>query len=126
MQRRNRPLNEAWASSSLDPTGCLTLHQIVGSFSAPIGEEQAWAIIYESVRTLDLCLSNSSLASKSYMANSLDHVRVHEDGHVHENSFILASGELNNFRAKKCSFHCSFGTLIAVLVRQIKLHFSLS
>ena len=92
MQRRNRVNNEAWASSSLDPTGCLTLHQIVGSFSAPISEEQAWAIIYESVRTLDLCLASPSLATKLFMANGLDHVRVHEDGHVHENSFILTSG----------------------------------
>ena len=41
MQRRP-PDN--WTPSSLNDSNCLSLKQIVGSFSAPITEEHAWAI----------------------------------------------------------------------------------
>lgn len=78
-----------WTSSCLDSSGCLTLRQIVGSFSAPITEEHAWAVIYEAVRTLDICLSNPSMASKLNIASSLTHVRLHESGYAHDSTFIV-------------------------------------
>ena len=33
-----------WAGCSLDPGGCLSLQQILASFTAPISEEHAWAV----------------------------------------------------------------------------------
>ena len=36
-----------WAGCSLDPGGCLSLQQILASFTAPISEEHAWAVIHQ-------------------------------------------------------------------------------
>ena len=36
-----------WAGRSLDPGGCLSLQQILASFTAPISEEHAWAVIHQ-------------------------------------------------------------------------------
>ena len=81
--------NENWMGSSLDSDGCLTLKQVVGSFSAPITEEHAWAVVYEVVKTLDMCLSNLSIHSRLFLANSLNHLLMHQDGHLHERTFLL-------------------------------------
>jgi len=86
MQRRH-PDN--WTASSLNDSNCLSLKQIVGSFSAPITEEHAWAVVYELVKTLDLCLSNPTFADRMFIVNSLNHVMIHLDGNVHEDTFIL-------------------------------------
>lgn len=82
--------NDSWIGSCLDANGCLTLKQIVGSFTAPITEEHAWAIVYEVVKTLDLLLNNPSIFSnqKLVSATALEHVHLHQDGLVHEATFI--------------------------------------
>ena len=36
-----------WAGCKLDRTGCLSLQQILASFTAPISEEHAWAVIHQ-------------------------------------------------------------------------------
>ena len=56
--------NDIWKGSSLGKDCCLTLKQVVSSFSAPITEEHAWAVVYEMVKTLDLCLSNPSIFAR--------------------------------------------------------------
>ncbi len=48
-------------ASVLNESGCVSLGQILGSFSAPISEEHAWAVTYEIVKTLDACLQNKSV-----------------------------------------------------------------
>ena len=77
-----------WKGSILDSNKCLTLKQVVSSFSAPITEEHAWAVVYEMVKTLDLCLSNPGIFSRLFLATSLDHVLLHQDGHVHETTYL--------------------------------------
>ena len=56
MQRRH-PDN--WTASSLNDSNCLSLKQIVGSFSAPITEEHAWAVGKKL-----LCNSTNFLSNK--------------------------------------------------------------
>ena len=38
-----------WAGCKLDRTGCLSLQQILASFTAPISEEHAWAVIHQVI-----------------------------------------------------------------------------
>ena len=64
MNRSPNRQNNIWKGSSLDGNGCLTLKQVVSSFSAPITEEHAWAVVYEMVKTLDVCLSNPSIFAR--------------------------------------------------------------
>lgn len=82
-----------WTASHLNKLNCLTLRQIVGSFSAPITEEHAWAIVYEITKTLDICLANPSVAHRLFIVNNLSHVFIHEDGHVQEETFIVDNNE---------------------------------
>ena len=42
----------AWHSVALDKNSCLNLQQILEVFSAPISEEQAWAVLYQVFSTL--------------------------------------------------------------------------
>ena len=48
-------------ASVLSDSGCVSLGHILGSFSAPISEEHAWAVTYETIKTLDKCLQNKSV-----------------------------------------------------------------
>ena len=80
--------NEMWVASTLDSNQCLTLKQVVGSFSAPITEEHAWSVVYEMTKTLDLCLANPAIYHKLYLANRLEHVYIHEEGLVSDQTFI--------------------------------------
>ena len=41
----------AWHSVNLDRNSCLNLQQILEVFSAPISEEQAWAVLYQVFST---------------------------------------------------------------------------
>jgi Kinase non-catalytic C-lobe domain len=43
---------ESWSGCALDPGGCLSLQQILHSFSAPISEEHAWALIHQVRRLI--------------------------------------------------------------------------
>ena len=43
-----------WAGCSLDPGGCLSLQQILASFTAPISEEHAWAVIHQVMQEGDI------------------------------------------------------------------------
>ena len=62
---KRRPIhynsNPIWMASVLSDSGCVSLGHILGSFSAPISEEHAWAVTYETIKTLDKCLQNKSV-----------------------------------------------------------------
>ena len=92
MQRRPQ---DNWTASHLNQLNCLTLRQIVGSFSAPITEEHAWAVVYETAKTLGLCLDNPSVAQRLFVVNSMDAILIHADGHVHEDTFILDNSQVS-------------------------------
>ena len=76
--------SSSWKGAELDASGCLTLERIISSFSAPITEEHAWAVIYESLK----CLDNVITAQiRSYDAVDPAHLLVHAEGFVHPATF---------------------------------------
>ena len=56
-----------WAGCKLDRTGCLSLQQILASFTAPISEEHAWAVIHQ---VMDQS-SQSTVSSRQSAVDSL-------------------------------------------------------
>ena len=44
----------------MDPGGCLSLQQILASFTAPISEEHAWAVIHQVMQEGDIDLGMPS------------------------------------------------------------------
>ncbi|XP_042893935.1 protein spire-like isoform X2 [Penaeus japonicus] len=71
---------------ALDPRGCINLESILSAFSAPISEEQAWALCYTFVQCyFDL---RDEDKSKVVLSTSLKHVILHKDGYVHQDTFI--------------------------------------
>ena len=47
----------------LNDDACLNLDVIIGSFSAPITEEHAWAIVFEAVKCLENLVKNPNFSS---------------------------------------------------------------
>ena len=58
----------------LDKYGCLSLSEIIKCFNAPISEEHAWAVIYQTLRTLDNCIKNL------HVIRQLENVVISEEG----------------------------------------------
>ena len=52
-------------SLKLNDDACLNLDVIIGSFSAPITEEHAWAIVFEAVKCLENLVKNPNFSSSS-------------------------------------------------------------
>lgn len=76
-----------WSPIVLNRNECLSLHKITSSFSAPITEEHAWAIIFECSRTLErLLVSDAKL--KIHLVTHTNQIFIHKDGRVHESSFL--------------------------------------
>lgn len=89
--------------------GCLTLLDILKSFNAAISEEQAWALIYQSVKLYrdyckklfdiannDKCGTSSAACDKvnKYIIEiplNTGNFRIHKDGTVHVS--VAESGE---------------------------------
>jgi len=68
----------------LDQQDCLTLAQILRSFSAPITEEHAWAVIHQAVTTLG---ELEGLEDQLYLMTEADQLLVTKDGLVHPSTF---------------------------------------
>jgi len=68
----------------LDTRDCLSLAQILRSFSAPITEEHAWAVIHQAVTTLG---ELEGLEEQLCLMTEADHLLVTKDGLVHSSSF---------------------------------------
>lgn len=75
--------------SCSDPNGCVSLHNILKSFNAPISEEQAWALIYQSVQLYrDVCRqehNNKGQLKNINVPTTSHNLNVHKDGSVHVN-----------------------------------------
>lgn len=81
-----RMSQRASTGCALDPRGCINLESILSAFSAPISEEQAWALCYTFVQCyFDL---RDEDKSKVVLSTSLKHVILHKDGYVHQDTFI--------------------------------------
>lgn len=71
-----------------DPESCVTLADILKCFNAAVSEEQAWALIYQSVRLYrDAMATANGAATKTRLdlrlPTALKQYRVHRDGSVH-------------------------------------------
>eukprot|EP00094_Tigriopus_californicus_P012961 TCALIF_12532-PA protein Name:"Similar to spir Protein spire (Drosophila melanogaster)" AED:0.16 eAED:0.16 QI:480/0.81/0.75/1/0.90/0.91/12/178/1180 len=76
--------NQTWRGAELDPNGCLSLSTILRSFSAPITEEQAWAIAYQALKCLQNCLNS---CHQLLLTSDPAHLLMHSEGFVHHLTF---------------------------------------
>lgn len=87
-----------------DKDNCLSLSDILRSFNAPLSEEQAWSLIYQSVQMyrnfiriefIDKHTKQKEATQKSShrikVPKSTKNLKLHKDGSVH----ITDNGELN-------------------------------
>jgi len=78
-----------WRGCSLDTEGCLTLEQILNSFSAPISEEHAWAVIHQALQCLSKLLDDLARSDTiAHVVSSTQHILINNEGKVHRNTFI--------------------------------------
>jgi len=91
---------------SLDANGCVTLSSVLGSFTAAINEEQAWALVYQSLSCARNVLRNPATRDLCCVASSPCQIKIHQDGCVHEESFLHSSmsevPESRGFGNNKC------------------------
>lgn len=68
------------------PDDCQSLLDILKAFNAPISEEQAWALIYQSICLYRDCIKRNDCHIKSvFMPMKTANLNVHKDGTVHIN-----------------------------------------
>lgn len=67
-----------------DPESCVSLINILKSFNAPISEDQAWALIYQSVQLYrDVCRQSNTKLRELRVPGATRNLNVHKDGSVH-------------------------------------------
>lgn len=76
-----------WRPVHLNEDDSLSLEQITNSFSAPITEEHAFAIIYECCKTLKNVFQGQRSKCAVSVVSSLRDIFLHRDGRVHETTF---------------------------------------
>ena len=62
-QAKQRTFDSISPCLKLSNDACLNLDVIIGSFSAPITEEHAWAIVFEAVKCLENLVKNPNFSS---------------------------------------------------------------
>jgi len=78
-----------WRGCSLDSEGCLSLEQILHSFSAPISEEHAWAVIHQALQCLSKLLDDLVRSDTiAHVVSSTEHILINNEGKVHRNTFL--------------------------------------
>lgn len=92
-----------------DKENCLSLNDILRSFNAPLSEEQAWSLIYQSVllyrnfvriEFIDKHTKKDAKQKSSHrikVPKSTRNLNVHKDGSVH----ISDNGELSECQLRK-------------------------
>eukprot|EP00095_Tigriopus_kingsejongensis_P011473 maker-scaffold626_size122949-snap-gene-0.27 protein:Tk11473 transcript:maker-scaffold626_size122949-snap-gene-0.27-mRNA-1 annotation:"spire " len=73
-----------WSGAELNTHGCLSLETILRSFSAPITEEQAWAIAHQALKCLQNCLNS---CHRLVLASEPSQLLIHSVGFVHHLTF---------------------------------------
>ncbi|XP_022254835.1 protein spire homolog 1-like [Limulus polyphemus] len=68
----------------LDKYGCVRLSSILQSFNAPINEEHAWAICYQTAKCFLREWENS--VSNVYCLTDTSQIRIQKDGTIHSSS----------------------------------------
>ena len=77
---------------NLNSNSCLSLEVVTESFSGPIKEEHAWAIIFECCKCLQKVfaayVAGRQKSSRVYLVTDLSQVFIHRDGRIHESTFL--------------------------------------
>ncbi|UYV64580.1 hypothetical protein LAZ67_3001242, partial [Cordylochernes scorpioides] len=78
--------------SMLDEDGCVSLEAVLKAFNAPVSEEQAWALAYET----SACLAREWRKPNARLLciEQPAHLKLHRDGWVHERSVKPRDGDL--------------------------------
>lgn len=73
-----------------DSNSSLSLAAIINSFSGPIKEEHAWAVIYECCQCLKKLVSapEDQNSPKLFLAATMAQIYIHKDGRIHESTFL--------------------------------------
>ena len=77
----------SWSPCQLNQEACLDLEKITSSFSAPISEEQAWAIVFECIKCL-AAIVRAKVRARVFIVTNTQQILLHRDGRVHESTFL--------------------------------------
>ena len=77
----------SWEPCKFNADSCLTLEKITSSFSAPITEEHAWAIVFECVKCLHSMVE--SKPRRVFVVTNTKQILLHREGRVHESTFLI-------------------------------------
>lgn len=82
----------AAADLNFNSNSCLSLELVTQSFSGPIKEEHAWAIIFECCKCLQKVfaayVAGRQKSARVYLVTDLSQVFIHRDGRIHESTFL--------------------------------------
>jgi len=87
-----------WHSCRLDSDNCVDLDQVLKVFSAPITEEHAWALVYQSLEILDNIIEDDQ--TEFYRIETARDILLTIDGTVHFNTFYLNRHNRNILRSE--------------------------
>lgn len=82
------PPPAAASKCRLDENLCLSLSAILESFNAPISEEQAWALCYQTAKAYKNVSRN---LEELRVVSQLSQVLIHRDGHVHPHTVLRST-----------------------------------
>jgi len=87
-----------WHQCNLDKDNCVDLDQVLRVFSAPITEEHAWALVYQSLEILDNIIDDDQ--TEFYRIETARDILLTNDGLVHFNTFYLNRNNRNILRSE--------------------------
>eukprot|EP00092_Neocalanus_flemingeri_P014386 GFUD01015518.1.p1 GENE.GFUD01015518.1~~GFUD01015518.1.p1 ORF type:complete len:691 (-),score=152.70 GFUD01015518.1:104-2176(-) len=87
-----------WHHCGLDRDNCVDLDQVLKVFSAPITEEHAWALVYQSLEILDNIIDDDQ--TEFYRIETARDILLTSDGCVHFNTFYLNRHNRNILRSE--------------------------
>ena len=78
----------------------INLHDVIDCFKEPISEEHAWAVIYQTVKTLSLLLQDQNYQLNNHghgstgrdmlvLVSQVRHILIHQDGVVADQTFLV-------------------------------------
>ena len=115
----------SWSPCQLNADACLNLDEITGSFSAPITEEHAWAIVFECLKCLRSVVRAKN-TKRVLIVSHTDQILIHREGRVHESTFLQSTSchescELN----AEAEFFSPFNATSNFLCKLLVVHFLL-
>ncbi|XP_064466601.1 protein spire homolog 1-like [Ornithodoros turicata] len=95
----------------IEADGCVPLSSILRAFSAPIGEEQAWALCYQTAKCM--CKVWSTDNRGCYALTDTSQLRIHKDGSVHSSTVrCLGNAPTRPIATTEHKLVCSLGLVL--------------